>query len=389
MMKGFKEELENNILPYWMKNMVDEEHGGFYGQIDGNNKAHKKANKGAVMHARILWTYSAAYRLFGKDCYRKMADRAYLYFRDYFIDRVYGGVFWELDYLGNPVNPKKQTYAQGFALYAFAEYYRATGTPMALAYAKEFFYQIEACKDTILGGYWEAFTEDWQPIADMRLSDKDQNEAKTMNTHLHILEPYTNLLRIWDDVSLKKAQKELISLFIDRIYNAETGHLQLFFDADWHVQGDIQSFGHDIEAAWLLLEAAQVLGDAMLEDQIRSVVPSIANAAMEGLLSDGSMAYEKKDNHWDRERHWWVQAEAVVGLSYVGRLLNNTSYQNKAAAVWNYIQHNLVDKHEGEWYWSRLENGDINRKEDKAGFWKCPYHNGRMCLEMLENFDNI
>ncbi|KKX49476.1 hypothetical protein L950_0215280 [Sphingobacterium sp. IITKGP-BTPF85] len=165
---------------------------------------------------------------------------------------------------------------------------------MALAYAKEFFYQIEACKDTILGGYWEAFTEDWQPIADMRLSDKDQNEAKTMNTHLHILEPYTNLLRIWDDVSLKKAQKELISLFIDRIYNAETGHLQLFFDADWHVQGDIQSFGHDIEAAWLLLEAAQVLGDAMLEDQIRSVVPSIANAAMEGLLSDGSMAYEKK-----------------------------------------------------------------------------------------------
>ena len=389
MMKGFKEELENNILRYWMEYMVDTDHGGFYGRIDGDNKLDKTANKGVVMHARILWTFAASYRVLGRSAYRQMAERAYCYLRDYFVDKQYGGVFWEIDFQGLPVNRKKQTYAQGFALYAFSEYYRATGCTEALDYAKKQFYQIERCKDNELGGYWEAFTEDWQPIADMRLSEKDENEAKTMNTHLHILEPYTNLLRVWVDERLVKAQSDLIALFTDRIYNASTGHLQLFFDEQWQVKGEAQSFGHDIEAVWLLLEAAEVLGDPELTQKVKNIVPCIGKAASEGLLPDGSLAYERKNGRWDRERHWWVQAEAVVGFSYLGKVLDDWFYKEKAEHIWTYIQSNLIDRAEGEWYWSRLENGEVNRKEDKAGFWKCPYHNGRMCLEMIENFGII
>jgi mannobiose 2-epimerase len=385
-MKGFKEEIENSILPYWMEHMVDADYGGFYGRIDGQDRLDPMANKGAVMHARVLWTFSAAYRILGRNAYRQIAERAYLFLRDYFVDKTYGGVYWELDYQGRPVNRKKQTYAQGFALYAFSEYYRATGCTEALGYAKEQFYQIEKCKDNERGGYWEAFTEDWQPIADMRLSEKDQNEAKTMNTHLHILEPYTNLLRIWVDEDLVKAQTDLIFLFLDRIYSKSTGHLQLFFDEKWQVKGEAQSFGHDIEAAWLLLEAAEVLGDPELFQKVKAVVIHIGRAAVEGVLPDDSLAYERNNGHWDRERHWWVQAEAVVGFSYLGRLLDDWSYTEKAENIWSYIKSNLIDKERGEWYWSRLENGKVNDKEDKAGFWKCPYHNGRMCLEMIENF---
>lgn len=388
-MRGFKEEIENNILPYWMDKMVDTANGGFFGRIDGNNVLHRYANKGVVMHARILWTFSAAYRVLRRDAYRQIAERAYCYLRDYFLDKQYGGVYWELDFRGHPVNRKKQTYAQGFALYAFSEYYRATGCSEALDYAKKQFYQIERCKDDELGGYREAFTEDWQPIADMRLSAKDENEAKTMNTHLHILEPYTNLLRIWMDEDLMKAQADLITLFLERIYSEATGHLQLFFDETWQVKGEAQSFGHDIEAVWLLLEAAKVLGDPDLLEKVKAVVIPIGHAALQGILPDGGLAYERKGGHWDRERHWWVQAEAVLGFSYLGQMLDDGFFQEKAESIWSYIQSNMVDHEGGEWYWSRLENGKVNRKEDKAGFWKCPYHNGRMCLEMIENFRMI
>ncbi len=178
----------------------------------------------------------------------------------------------------------------------------------------------------------------------------------------------------------------MIFLFLDRIYSKSTGHLQLFFDEKWQVKGEAQSFGHDIEAAWLLLEAAEVLGDPELFQKVKAVVIHIGRAAVEGVLPDDSLAYERNNGHWDRERHWWVQAEAVVGFSYLGRLLDDWSYTEKAENIWSYIKSNLIDKERGEWYWSRLENGKVNHKEDKAGFWKCPYLNGRMCLEMIENF---
>lgn len=385
-MKGFRKELEENILGYWMDNMVDREEGGFYGKIDGHNRLHRQAPKGAVMNTRVLWTFSAAYRVLGGEQYREVADRAFAYIREYFIDKANGGVFWELDHRGQAINPKKQVYAQGFALYAFTEYYRATACREAMELSIQLFELIEKCKDKRFGGYWEAFTEDWQPIADMRLSDKDQNEAKTMNTHLHILEPYSNLLRIWKDDRLLQSQKELIRVFLYKIRSADSGHLQLFFDEKWECRSTILSYGHDIEAAWLLLEAVELVDDPDLRREVEEAVVRIVEAASEGLMVTGGVAYERSGEYLDKDRHWWVQAEAVVGFLYAEEIQPNRGYREKAAQVWDYIQQNIIDTENGEWYWSRRDDGTVNNIEDKAGFWKCPYHNSRMCLEMMEHF---
>jgi len=385
-MTGFRKELTDNILPFWIVNMQDGKYGGFYGQIDGNNILHPEANKGAILNARILWTFSSAYRILKNAEYLAMAQRAFDYITTYFVDKEYGGAYWELDCKGNPLNTKKQTYVQGFMLYGFSEFYRATGNEQALELAKDFFHLIEKCHDDKLGGYLEAYTRDWKPIEDMRLSDKDANEKKTMNTHLHVLEPYTNLCRIWKDEKLIKAQKRLINIFTGYILDKKTNHLNLFFDEEWNVKSTAVSYGHDIEASWLLFEAAELLGDKELLDNIKQLSLRIADAASEGLDADGSMIYEKDGNHTDKERHWWVQAEAVVGFMYAYRNSKMIGYKEKAFRVWNYIQNQITDTERGEWYWSRLADGSVNHKDDKAGFWKCPYHNGRMCMEMIEHF---
>ena len=385
MKSELKIELTCNILSYWMNKMQDRENGGFYGRIDGFETIRKNANKGAILNARILWTFAAAYRMLKNPEYLMMAERAYQYLIDHFIDKENGGVFWELDYLGKPVNAKKQTYAQGFALYGLSEFYRATGKPEVLEQAKNLFYLIEKhCHDPQTGGYFEAFTADWQPIDDMRLSEKDANEKKTMNTHLHILEPYTNLCRVWNDDRLKNTQSKLIHVFIEHIVNRETHHLNLFFDEKWNVKSSAVSFGHDIEASWLLFEAAEVLGDAELLDTVKKLSLKIADAACEGLEPDGSMIYEKGNGHEDHDRHWWVQAEAVVGLMYAWKNSGNMLYQEKAKKVWDYIRNHIIDYTNNEWYWSRFSDGRINQRDDKAGFWKCPYHNSRMCMEIME-----
>jgi mannobiose 2-epimerase len=383
---NLKKELTQHILPFWIEKMQDRENGGFYGRIDGCNQLHPQANKGAVLNCRILWTFSAAYRVLKNPEYLQIAQRAYEYIERYFIDREWGGVYWELDCFGNPVNTKKQSYAQGFALYGFSEFYRATGDICALERAKEFFRLIENCRDQKLGGYFEAFTRDWQPVDDVRLSDKDENEVKTMNTHLHILEPYTNLLRIWKDESLMTAQRKLIDIFTGKMLDKTSFHLKLFFDENWILKSQGVSYGHDIEASWLLYEAAEVLDDSVLLKKIKTVSLNIADAAAEGLQADGSMIYECRDGvrarAADFDRHWWIQAETVVGMMYAYRNSGNEIYKLRAQKAWEYIQNNLIDHENGEWHWSRRADETINRTDDKAGFWKCPYHNGRMCLEL-------
>ena len=245
-----RSELENNILPFWMNKMEDNEEGGFYGQITGEDELKPEASKGAILNARILWTFSSAYRLLKKPEYLETATRAKRYLIDRFYDPQYGGIYWELDYKGNPLDTKKQIYAIGFAIYGLSEYARATGDTEALEYAQRLFDAIEQHSfDSEQNGYVEALTRDWQPIEDMRLSDKDENEKKTMNTHLHILEPYTNLYRVWKDERLERQLRNLIEVFISRILDPQTGHLNLFFEEDWTNKYHIVSYGHDIEAS--------------------------------------------------------------------------------------------------------------------------------------------
>lgn len=382
------ETLLDNILPYWIEKMTDVQ-GGFYGRIDGNDNHIKGADKGAILNARILWTFSAAYRLFKKPEYLQMATRAKRVIINGFFDKEFGGIYWSLKDNGEPKDTKKQIYAIGFAIYGLSEYYRATSDTESLEYAISLFESIEKYSfDNDKNGYCEALTREWNEIDDMRLSEKDANERKTMNTHLHILEPYTNLYRVWKDERLEKQIRNLIDIFTDKILDKETSHLNLFFDDNWNSKYRIVSYGHDIEASWLIDEAVSVLEDKDLKNKILPIIKNIADAASQGLTTKGSMIYEKnlEKGTTDRDSHWWVQAETVIGYLNMYQHTNDDAYLSKAIKCWEFIKDNLIDYDNGEWYWSISENGEVNRKDDKAGFWKCPYHNGRMCMEIIERF---
>ena len=380
--KEMQDVLTGNILPFWIDKMVDHENGGFYGRIDGHGNLHADAEKGGILNARILWTFSAAYRVLGKSEYLEMATRAKNYIIAHFIDREYGGTYWSLDYKGNPKDTKKQFYAIGFMIYGLSEYVRATGDKEALDYAIQLFECIEEHSlDVIYNGYIEACTREWGEIADMRLSDLDANYPKSQNTHLHIIEPYANLYRVWKDERLEKALRNMINIFTDKILNPETNHLDLFFEKDWtRGAGHLESYGHDIECSWLMHEAALVLGDAEVLKKVEEIVPLVAKASEKGLNPDGSMIHEANldTGHVDDDLHWWVQAEAVVGFYNIYQHFGDESALDKSLQCWQYIKDNLIDYEGGEWYWSRRPDGTLNLDDDKAGFWKCPYHNGRM-----------
>ncbi len=381
-----KDELIQNILPFWIGKMKDNEHGGFYGQIKGNNQLIALADKGGILNARILWSFSSAYLHLKDPLYLDMANRAKDYIQKHFFDTEFGGTYWTISYDGKPVDTKKQIYSQAFFIYAFTEHYRASGDDSSLKTAIELFRIIELNSfDPLQNGYFEAYSRDWKLLEDLRLSEKDANEKKTMNTHLHILEAYTNLYRVWKDDELARQLRNLILIFTEKIVNRQSRHLDLFFDENWTSKAEIISYGHDIEASWLIDEAARVLGDKKLLVGVQEICLSIAEAACEGLQSDGSLIYEfnKTKNHLDRDRHWWVQAEAVVGFLNAFQLTGNTEWLSKAQNCWNFISEKLVDRAEGEWFWSISEAGNVNRIDDKAGFWKCPYHNSRMCLEVM------
>ncbi len=375
-------ELTEDILPFWLTRMQDPS-GGWYGRIDGEGRLVPDAPRGAILNARILWTFSAAFRVLGRPEYRAAADRAYLEIRDRFFDPEEGGVFWSLDAAGRPLDTKKQFYAIAFAVYGLAEYYRAIGLQEALGLAVRLYRDIET--HSFDGdGYLEACMRDWRPIADMRLSEKDRNDAKTMNTHLHILEGYTGLYRVWKDGGLKARLTGLVGIFLDRILRPD-GHLGLFFDTAWRSQSETVSYGHDIEASWLLEEAADLLEDPALSARTSDACRHIAAAAMEGWQAGEGMIYERDPAaaHVDTDRHWWVQAETVVGCWNRFRRDGDAAWAGRALDTWDFIRRELLCP-DGEWYWSLRADGTHDTADDRAGFWKCPYHNGRMCLEILE-----
>ena len=416
MKQEMQDVLTQNILHFWMTQMVDEENGGFYGRIDGQGVLHPEAEKGAILNARILWSFSAAYRVLGNPEYLTMATRAKDYIIDHFLDMDDGGVYWSLDYKGQPLDTKKQFYAIGFVIYGMSEYARATGDREALECALQLFDCIEThAYDREHNGYIEACTREWGEIADMRLSELDANYPKSQNTHLHIIEPYTNLLRclkelhaqescdyvpvlgsvlpigvttpMEDIICVEGALRNLIHIFTDKILNPKTHHLDLFFEMDWtRGAGHLESYGHDIECSWLLHEAALVLGDPKILDKVEPIVREVAEASRKGLRPDGSMIHEANlsTGHVDDDLHWWVQAENVVGWYNLYQHFGDEEALERAGRCWEYIKQNLIDYDHGEWFWSRHADGSLNTTDDKAGFWKCPYHNSRMCLEIIE-----
>ena len=383
---GFSQELEN-ILKYWIDFGLDHVNGGFVGKRDHYNHQISGASKGAVLNTRILWTFSAAYNFTKKPEYLAVADRAYQYIKEHFEDKQFGGLIWELDEKGEILNGRKQIYAQGFGIYGYSEYFKASKNPQALEDAIALFELIEKYSyDPIEGGYLEAFANDWSTLEDFRLSLKDANEPKSMNTHLHILEPYTNLLRVWPDDRLKEKTASLIRIFLDKIIDQRTHHFNLFFDTDWTVRSSTVSFGHDIEGAWLLYEAAKVVGDDLLLAEVTTNLVQMVDATLsDGCAADGSVYNEKNtiSGHLDSDKHWWMQAEAIVGLAYAWKITGKDTYLDQLEKVWHFIRTFVIDPVNGEWFGRIDKYGVPIISDDKAGFWKCPYHNSRAMMEVI------
>ena len=386
------EELTGNILPYWMNKMTDEVDGGFYGRRDGNDELVARSDKGIILNTRILWTFSHAYRVLSnqpeRDKYLTAATRAFHYIGENFIDSENGGLYWMVNYQGKPVYTKKQIYAQAFGIYAFTEYHRATGEKKALDLAIELYKLIEQHSyDRTRGGYLEAFDRDWAVLEDLRLSEKDANERKTMNTHLHVLEAYTNLYACWKNTQLGNQLEKLIRIFLDKMINKHD-HLDLFFDDDWNVKSGTISFGHDIEASWLLKEAAEILGDEELIRETKAVALKLVRSVeREGLNAHGALINEiHGDGSRDTDIHWWPQAEALVGFVNAWQINGNEQDLARTLTLWEFIKQHVVDV-KGEWHWRLSDANVVVRTEDKAGPWKCPYHNGRACIEVFKRLE--
>jgi mannobiose 2-epimerase len=385
-------EVTGHLLPYWMSRTVDETHGGFVGRINGDNEVVAEAPKAAVLNTRILWTFSAAARVLDHDQCQVFADRAYAYISEHFWDEVHEGIYWMVDHTGKPLKVRKQIYAQAFALYAFAEYHRATGHEGALDRAIQLFELLEGHSfDTERGGYYEAFSRDWTPLDVVRLSDRDPNEKKSMNTHLHVMEAYTSLYRVWGKDELAVQLRGLVEQFLDVIIDESTAHLILFFDETWERRSSSISFGHDIEASWLLHEAAEVLGLDDLHDETAETAVRMAHATLrDGIDDDHGLAFEAEpDGITNPDRHWWPQAEAVVGFLNAFQVAGEERFREAAVKTWAFIQKYLVDREHGEWKRRVSPSGEFYAGDDKVGPWKGPYHGVRACLEGVRRIGRL
>lgn len=373
------------IADWWVENSQDHKFGGFYGEIDVHNQPVENASKGVILNSRILWFFSAVALEVDKPEYRVCAKRAYDYLVKHFFDDVHAGVFWEVDAKGAPLNTKKQVYAQAFAIYALCAYYELTRDEAAHVRASECFDLLQQhAIDHQREGYLEAFNRSWKPLDDLRLSEKDLNFPKSQNTHLHILEAYTSLYLIHPTPEVESALRYNIELFDKYMIDKQTFHLRMFMDLDWQDFSPGFTFGHDIEAAWLIAKALDSLGNSKYTETLTPTLINIASVTYdEAFGPDGQIvdSYDFSSGKINSDSVWWVQAEALVGFLYAYATTREEKYFLAAQQVWTFIKAHQIDHKNGEWLW--LSTLDTPRKQQfyKVGFWKCPYHNGRAMME--------
>ncbi|KRW90937.1 hypothetical protein SD51_11740 [Alicyclobacillus tengchongensis] len=381
-----------SILAWWRANAIRED-GTFYGCVSNDCTPEPEANLGVILASRILWTFAHSIntRFDMNTENRRIADATWNLLKTAFWDEIHLGVFWMVDVTHRPIQLRKHVYAQSFAIYACAEYFAATGNTEALRLAQLTYQCIERyARDPEFGGYYESFSDDWVPMSD-QLGLSDLAAPKSMNTHLHLLEAYTRLYQVWPNPELRGRLHDLLQIVAERIVDRESGHFQLFFDAKWTPLDNVISYGHDIEGSWLLCEAADALGDPVLQEAIHNIALRMVEATLaEGIDQDGGVCNEgRAGSVIDDDRHWWPQAEAAVGLVNAYRITGDIHYLHHAWRVWDFIENKMVDRQYGEWFWLVHRDGQPDLSKWKVEPWKCPYHNTRACIELWQRLGNF
>lgn len=386
-MKTIAEEMKNHlsecIIPFWKK-LRDDENGGYYGYMDYDLQVDKKAVKGCILNSRITWFFANAYLTLGDESLLKEAKHGYEFMKKYCIDQERGGVYWSVAYDGTPEDTTKHTYNQAFSIYALSSYYDASGDGDALRTAKELFHIIEErCMDEV--GYKEAFDRDFCEIENDKLSENGVIAQKTMNTLLHVFEAYTELYRVSGDGEVRRRLEWILDTITDKIYNPALHRQEVFFDSKMRSILDLHSYGHDIETAWLIRRGTDVLGEKAYEDKMLPIILDLTGQVYKTAFDGHSFANECEKGVVDETRVWWVQAEAVVGFLNAYQLApEHTEYLEAAREEWNYIKERLIDRREGsEWFWDVDKDGEPVSRKPIVEPWKCPYHNGRMCMEVI------
>ncbi|MCL2698350.1 MAG: AGE family epimerase/isomerase [Oscillospiraceae bacterium] len=370
-----KQHLTHCIIPFW-KALRDDEHGGFYGQMDFGLNVSKTADKSCILNSRILWFFSNCYLTLGDESCLEYAAYAYKFLKLEFTDRYYDdGIHWSADHTGSPKDTTKYTYNHAFAVYSLASYYNAGGDSEALDLAYELVNVIETkCRDE--AGYLEAFDREFKPIENEQLSENGVVADRTMNTLLHVFEAYTELYRVDKNPETAQKLKWILGVFEEKIYNPEKRRLDVFFNLDYKPLIDLTSYGHDIEASWLIDRGTDVLNiprvtfTKVLAEQVHAIA----------LDSDGSVFNECEAGKVDTKKVWWVQAEAVLGFL-------NAGYTEAAGKIWEYIKARMIDKRSGSEWFNELQKDGTPIPMDIVNGWKCPYHNGRMCLEVINFYE--
>ena len=376
-----KAHLTGKILPFW-EGLKDGAHGGFYGYVDKELRVRKEADKGCILHSRILWTFSTAARLLNSPEYRAYADWAYEAL-GLFEDREHGGVYWSVTFDGKPADTTKHTYCQAFAIYGLAAYYRLTGKREALEKARKLFRLIEE-KCTVYNGYGEAYRADFSPESNEKLSENGVMATRTMNTLLHVLEAYTELHRAEPEEHVRQASVKALERFLHTMYNPEKHRLEVFYDDDYRPLLDMQSYGHDIESGWLLWDSAQEFLPEKERAPYRAMCLDLLESVRRRAFTDHGLKNEWVAGETNELRIWWVQAETMLGLDCGWHLTGDPSWKEDLETQWKTIQRMIVDPRPGgEWYWSVYEDGSLTERP-MVEEWKCPYHNGRMCLRLME-----
>ena len=380
------QDLTENILPFWTQNAPDPS-GGFYGTLNFDGKPRDNAIKGGILNARLLWTFSAAYRMLNDEQYLTPANRAQRYFLDHFIDMEYGGSYYTVTADGKPLATHKDTYQNVFAIYGLSEHYRATGNKESLDAAIAIYRKIiEHTYDPVNGGFIGCvecrgiqFTREWEMI--------EVESPKTMNTNLHVLEALTSLYRVWKDDGLREHLREAIDVMSHKVLNQETWHERLFMSMDWVNRKDIDSYGHDIEFSWLLVEAAEVLGDEEILKNTEHIAVNVAAVQLaEGIDEKGAMMNDRDGEHLNANLSWWVQSETVVGFLNAWQISGDRKFLDAAVRNWEWIKTFMIDREYGEWYGSVSADGMPRKNGVKADQWRCPYHNSRMGFEVMTRF---